>query len=142
MPSTAFYCVMRKEAREVVFKILYSELYSDYNEDLFIELCNEFRLNAADSDFAKRLLTCVHENKAQIDGVISSLAENYKLERVYYTDRCALSIGIAEMTYFDDIPNVVAIDEAINLCRIYSTKESTSFVNGIFAKYKTILENK
>ena len=132
---------MRKDAREVVFKVLYSELYTDFDRDLFLSLCNVQKLNAADADFAERLLSAIHDNKSFLDKTISSLAEKYKLERVYYTDRCALYIGLAEMTYFDDVPNVVAIDEAVNLCRLYSTKESTSFVNGIFAKYKTMIEN-
>ena len=132
---------MRKDAREVVFKVLYSELYNEFDEVLFAELCSEKNLKKEEISFAQKLLDAIHRNKEYIDGVISSLAENYKLERIYYTDRCALYIGVAEMTYFDDVPNVVAIDEAINLCRIYSEKDSTSFVNGIFAKYKTQIEN-
>ena len=133
---------MRKDAREVVFKILYSELYSDFDEVLFNDLCREFSLTEEEVAFALDLLKKVDDNKAELDGVISDLSHNYRLDRVYPTDRCALYIGLAEMTYSDGVPNIVAIDEALSLCRKYSTKESLSFVNGIFAKYKTNLENR
>ena len=132
---------MRKDAREVVYKILFSKLYVDYDEDLFIELCKEFSLNGDEVSFARALLKSIDDNKEALDKVISELANNYKLDRVYPTDRCALYIGLAEMTYSEDVPNVVAIDEAVSLCRKYSTKESLSFVNGILAKYKNNLEN-
>ena len=132
---------MRKDAREVVFKILYSELYTDFDAELFNELCGEFSLTEGEILYAKDLLKKISDNKSELDKIISELANNYDLDRVYPTDKCALYIGLAEMAYSEDVPNVVAIDEALSLCRKYSTKESLSFVNGIFAKYKTILEN-
>ena len=88
------------------------------------------------------LLKKIDDNIADLDGIITDLADNYKLDRVYPTDRCALYIGLAEMTFSKDVPAVVAIDEAVSLCRKYSTKESLSFVNGILAKYKNNLENR
>ena len=133
---------MRKDAREVVYKILFSKIYVDYDEDLFNTLCREFSLKEDEIVFARDLLKKIDDNIAELDGIISDLANNYKLDRVYPTDRCALYIGLAEMTYSKDVPTVVAIDEAISLCRKYSTKESLSFVNGILAKYKNNLENR
>lgn len=142
MLCTAFCADMRKDAREVVFKILFSKIYVEYDEDLFVSLCKEFSLKEDEVIFARDLLKKIDDNIGILDGIISDLADNYKLDRVYPTDRCALYIGIAEMTFSDDVPNVVAIDEALSLCRKYSTKESLSFVNGILAKYKNNLENR
>lgn len=132
---------MRKDAREVVFKILYSELYTDFDQELFGALCSDLKLTDGEKVFASELLKTIEDHKAELDELISRYAENYSLERIYPTDRCALYIGFAEMTYSKDVPLIVAIDEAMALCRNYSTKESTSFVNGIFAKYKVDLEN-
>lgn len=133
---------MRKDARQVVFKVLYSELFNENDEQLFSDLCVENGLSQADRDFAFKLLSCVRENKKEFENAIEQLAKNYKLERIYLTDKCALFIGMAEIKYFDDVPNIVAIDEALSLCRIYSTASSLGFVNGIFAEYKKIVENK
>lgn len=132
---------MRKDAREAVYKILYAESFvEECDEDFKKELFNEHALKPEDEAFALRLLSTIKENYDSLTTVISDLAVNYMLERVYITDKCALLIGLAEMKYFDDVPNIVAIDEALSLCKKYSTEKSLSFVNGIFAKYKTMIE--
>ena len=126
---------MRKNAREVVYKMLYSELYTTFNEELFMELTKEEKLTEGEVSFAKKLLEVVREHKAELDETIEELSNNYKLDRVYPTDKCALYIGLTEIKFFDDVPYIVAIDEALNLCKKYSTKESLNFVNGIFAEF-------
>lgn len=132
---------MRKDAREAVYKILYAYNFTnEFDADLQEEVFAESSLNGADREFALRLLDSIKENYDFLTKSISDLAVNYLLERVYPTDKCALLIGMCEMTYFDDVPNIVAIDEALNLCKKFSTENSLSFVNGIFAKYKTIIE--
>lgn len=133
---------MRKDAREAVYKIIYAYNFTDeFDSELMETLFSESNLNDQDRAFAVRLLDTVKENYSSLTDIISDLAVNYMLERVYPTDKCALLIGLAEMTYFDDVPNIVAIDEALALCKKYSTEKSLSFVNGIFAKYKTMIEN-
>ncbi len=132
---------MRRQAREVVYKTLYSELFNDEKSNLIDELIKEENLNESDTAFCKKLYETIDKNREEIDGIISELAKNYRLERIFSTDRCALYIGICEMKYFDDVPNIVAIDEALFLCRVYSTAESLAFVNGIFAEVKKRLEN-
>ena len=132
---------MRKDAREVVYKILYAQNFtSEFDNELFADLQQEFKLNETDKAFAKKLLDTIIKNYAELTEVISSLSLNYMLDRVYLTDKCALLIGLCEMTHFDDVPNIVAIDEALALCKKYSTEKSLSFVNGIFAKYKSMIE--
>ena len=126
---------MRKDAREVVFKVLYSELYSDYDPTLFKQLAIEANLTKEEVAFAENLLKNVHENKATLDGIIGELANNYDIGRVYSTDKCALYIGLSEIIYDDAIPYIVAIDEALSLCKKYSAEGSVNFVNGIFAEY-------
>ncbi len=126
---------MRKNAREVVYKMLYSELYTERNQELFMELIQEEKLSDDEKIFAEKLLDAVDEHKGELDLIIEELSNNYKLDRVYPTDKCALYIGLTEIKFFDDVPYIVAIDEAMNLCKKYSTKESLNFVNGIFAEF-------
>ena len=136
---------MRKDAREVAFKILYSKLYNDCDSSsLFDELSLEAKLTDKEKQYAQSLLSLIESNRTKIDSVIEQLAAkaNYRLDRVYATDKCALLLGVAEMTYMKDVPAIVAIDEAVNLCSKYSTKESASFVNGVFAEYKKRLDEK
>ncbi len=133
---------MRKDAREIVFKILYSHSFiGEIDGELFSALIDESRLSEQDKAFACRLVDTIKEHFDELTEIIGAHAVNYLVDRVYPTDKCALLIGLCEMTYFDDVPNIVAIDEALALCKKYSTEKSLAFVNGIFAKYKNSIEN-
>ena len=131
---------MRRDARDAVYKILYADLFNDNDEVFEKEMFGESKLSKEDQEFARALLTVIHEHKSEIEEVISSYAKGYKFERLYSTDKCALYIAVAELKYFADVPNVVAIDEALSLVRKYSTDESLNYVNGILASLKKDLE--
>lgn len=133
---------MRRDAREAAYKILYAENFNDETDDAFKrETFSEQKLSEADVKFAEALLKTVTDHKSEINDVISEFAKGYKIERLYSTDKCALTLAVAEIKYFDDIPPVVSIDEALYLVRKYSTDESLNFVNGVLASYKKSLEN-
>lgn len=133
---------MRRDAREAAYKILYAENFNDETDDAFKrETFSEQKLSEADVKFAEALLKTVTDHKSEINDAISEFAKGYKIERLYSTDKCALMLAVAEIKYFDDIPPVVSIDEALYLVRKYSTDESLNFVNGVLASYKKSLEN-
>lgn len=132
---------MRKDAREAVYKILYAYSFvGEFDAEFQDEIFNELNLNSDDREFALRLIETIKANYDKLTEIISNLAVNYLIERIYVTDKCALIIGLCEMTYFDDVPNIVAINESLSLCKKYSTEKSLAFVNGIFANYKTTIE--
>ena len=131
---------MRKNARECVFKILFSNLFnepSDLNFRKFIYA--EESLSKQDIVFAEELYEAIIKNADVINADISTLSKGYSFERIYTTDKCAMQIAICEMRYFTDVPKIVAISEAMELVRKYSTADSPNFVNGILAK--VIVEN-
>ena len=132
---------MRKNAREAVYKLLFSLQFNDKFDDNYkLFIYGEEKLSSEDIQFADNLLTAYFENEVEINEVISKLSNGYKLERIYSTDKCALQLAIAEMTYLSGIPHIVTISEAMELIRRYSTKDSPNFVNGILAEYKRQLE--
>ena len=131
---------MRRDARDAVYKILYADLFNDNDEFFEKEIFGESKLSKEDSEFARSILNVINEHKSEIEETISSYAKGYKFERLYSTDKCALYIAVAELKYFADVPNVVAIDEALSLVRKYSTDESLNYVNGILASLKKDLE--
>jgi transcription antitermination factor NusB len=67
----------------------------------------------------------------EIDAMIEAAATNYRLERIEPIDRCILRLAIHEMLHDDDIPPLVAIDEAIEVAKIYGTSNSSTFINGV-----------
>ena len=131
---------MRRDARDAVYKILYADLFNNNDEVFEKEMFGESKLSKEDLEFARSLLNVINEHKSEIEEIISSYAKGYKFERLYSTDKCALYIAVAELKYFADVPNVVAIDEALSLVRKYSTDESLNYVNGILASLKKDLE--
>ena len=134
---------MRRNAREAVYKLLFSNQFNDKFDDEFkLIIYSEENLSKEDVLFANELLDAFYKNEDEVNGIISSLANGYKLERIYSTDKCALQLAITEMTYLKDIPSIVSISEVMEIVRKFSTKDSPNFVNGILAEYKKQLEDK
>ncbi len=127
---------MRRDAREAVYKILYADLFYENDEEFEKETMEESSLSKDDEAFANALLSAIKEHKSELEEIIGKHARGYSFERIFSTDKCALYIAVAEIKYFDDIPTVVSIDEALSLVRKYSTEESLNFVNGILASVK------
>jgi N utilization substance protein B len=82
-------------------------------------------------EFTEGLIAGVKQHQAQIDGLISDAAENWRLDRMAAIDRNILRLGAYEMMFCQDVPARVAINEALELAKRYSTAQSSRFVNGI-----------
>jgi transcription antitermination protein NusB len=85
-------------------------------------------------EYAVELVEGVTEHRTRIDEIIASYAEGWTMERMPPVDRNVLRIGVYEMLWREDIPDVVAIDEAIELAKSLSTDDSPRFVNGVLAR--------
>ena len=86
---------------------------------------------APTNPYTETLVRGVVEHQARIDEVLSTYAQGWTLDRMPAVDRNVLRIGVYEMLYLDDVPDAVAVTEAMALVRDLSTDESPSFVNGI-----------
>ena len=124
---------MRRQAREAVFKFIFSKLFNSNDEGLFNVVIKD--LSDDDKKFATTLLSAVEKDMEKNLSAISNLAIGYKLDRLFNADKCALLIGIAELDNFKETPIPVVIDEAVSLSAKYSTEKSTDFVNGILSNY-------
>jgi N utilization substance protein B len=83
------------------------------------------------NEYTVALVRGVVEHQARIDELISRYAKDWSLERMPGVDRNVLRLGVLEVLYVDDVPDAVAVSEAMNLVRDLSTDESPAFVNGI-----------
>jgi N utilization substance protein B len=90
-------------------------------------------------EYTVDLVRGVTDHRSRIDELLSSYSEGWGLERMPAVDRNVLRIGVFEVLYVDDVPDAVAVTEAINLVRDLSTDESPSFVNGVLGN---IVRNK
>ncbi len=83
------------------------------------------------NDYTSLLIRGVAEHRARIDELLSSYSQGWSLERMPAVDRNVLRIGAFELLYADEIPDTVAVSEAMALVRQLSTDDSPVFVNGI-----------
>jgi len=81
--------------------------------------------------YTEVLVRGVVEHRSRIDELLSSYSERWSLERMPAVDRTALRIGAFELLFSDEVPQTVAVSEAVVLVRDLSTDESPAFVNGV-----------
>ena len=91
------------------------------------------------NDYTVELVRGVAAHRPEIDVLISTYAEGWTLERMPSVDRNVLRIAVFEIVYVDDVPDAVAVSEALGLVRNLSTDESPGFVNGVLG---SIVRNK
>jgi transcription antitermination factor NusB len=82
-------------------------------------------------DFARELVHGCREKQSEIDRQIEEVAKNWQLKRMAAIDRNILRLATYELLYREDIPPLVTINEAIDIAKKFSTKNSGPFVNGI-----------
>lgn len=84
--------------------------------------------------YARDIVDGVIDNRDAIDEQITTFAKDWSLARMPAVDRAVLRIGVWELVYNDEVPPAVAIDEAVELAKEFSTDDSGAFVHGILAK--------
>ena len=90
--------------------------------------------------FANELFRGTVSAAAEIDPLIVSHAENWRIERMPAVDRNILRLGIYEMTHCRETPPVVVINEALEIARRFSGEESVLFINGVLDSIRKALE--
>jgi transcription antitermination factor NusB len=125
----------RTRARELALQFLYQldlrgeSLYAEAREFIVAE-----ERDAETTRFALRLVQGTHENRAAIDAMVQSVAQNWNISRMAVVDRNVLRLATYELVHCPDVPPKVAINEAIELGKRYSTQNSGAFINGILDK--------
>ena len=83
------------------------------------------------SKYAYKLITSTLERCDEVDEYISAKLKNWDLKRIALIDKLILRLSITEMFFFEEVPPKVSIVEGVEIAKIFSTKDSSSFVNGI-----------
>jgi len=84
--------------------------------------------------YAREIVDGVIDNREEIDEQITTFAKDWSLARMPAVDRALLRIGVWELLYNDEVPAAVAIDEAVELAKEFSTDDSGAFVHGVLAR--------
>ena len=127
----------RKRSREIAMELLFSMEISknSYEETIecFVE-DYEMDLKTIDLEYIKEVMKSVVDHKEEIDEIIKNSLINWTIDRVSKVNLTIVRLAISEMLYINDVREVVAINEAIELTKKYSDDKSVSFVNGALDK--------
>jgi N utilization substance protein B len=119
----------RKRALDVLFE-------AELRGEPVLEILSE---RAAEQEpplpaYASELVTGVQAHRARIDELLADHSHGWSLDRMPAVDRNILRIGAYELLWEDQVPDAVAINEAVQLARDLSTEGSPAFVNGLLAR--------
>lgn len=135
--------ISRRKAREFAMQLLYAV---EVGKEPFLEAQAAL---AAESDapdveardYGTRLARKTLESQGQIDALIATASANWDLERIAILDKIIIRMASAELMHFPDVPLKVAINEAVDMAKKFSTGESSRFVNGVLDSIAKELSN-
>lgn len=125
----------RRQERIYAFKVLYGLCFKDWPvsltelEEVFLQFPDKNQDRG--KGFAWELVKGVWENQAELDEALNSFSDNWRVDRMGKVEVTLLRIALFELRYRDDIPPKVALNEAVELSKLFGDDKSRSFVNGI-----------
>ena len=108
--------------------LIYKEFMHHFQYD-FSEYYGD--LSSAQLNFSEKLYTSSIENRNYIDSIIKERLKNWDISRLAIIDKLILRMSAAEMLFIDEVPPKVSIVEGVEIAKVFSTKDSSNFVNGI-----------
>lgn len=128
----------RREQREQIFKLVFQLEFNEHSEmpeqmKLFLE--QEDIHAEKDYTYISEKFSKVQEKLSEIDEMINAIATGWKTDRMGKVDLAIIRLAVYEIKYDDKVPTSVAINEAVELAKKFGQDESSSFVNGVLAKF-------
>ena len=121
----------RREAREQAFIVLFEKIFdNEATISEIVETAKDAELIKTNS-FAENILNAVEENFSVIDEIIEKNTQDWTIARLPKVSLAILRLAIAEIKYIDEVPDGVAVNEAVELAKKYGTSDDASFINGI-----------
>jgi N utilization substance protein B len=125
----------RKASRELAMKLLYQyEFRTEDKQEQLSDILGLEDLNENDRGYIQNIVQGVSKEIGVIDNIIENNAKGWKISRMSKVDIAILRLAIYEITFRDDIPCSVTINEAVEMAKKFSSKESGAFINGMLGK--------
>lgn len=128
----------RRELRKTIFTMLFrAEFHTkeEMEEQLRLLEAETEGLNSGDFAYIKQKTFDILEHLPEIDAEINEKAKGWKTNRMGKVDLSLIRLAVYEIKYEEEIPEKVAINEAVELAKKYGTDDSSSFINGVLAKF-------
>ena len=131
----------RRKAREVALQALYQvDFHGGDTREQLARFWEDQHLPAEMLDFARLLVEGVAERREELDQLIDSHSDHWRIHRMSRVDRNVLRIAVFEFMATPDVPVKVCIDEAIEIGKKFGSTESGAFINGILDHIRKTLK--
>ncbi len=128
---------VRRRGRERALQFLFSLDFTEYSvEEKLEEFWNINPARPGARQYAEKLIHGVANHREEIDEEIGSALDRWTPDRIGYIERAALRIAVFEMRHITDVPDPVAINEAIEVVKIFGNDDATKFINGVLDRLK------
>ena len=127
----------RREIRKHIFLMLFRKDFheaSELNEQMELYISELDKPSPQESAYLMTRFNSVVGKLDEIDAILSEAASGWKLNRMGKVDLTILRLAVFEMRFDEDIPVKVAINEAVEVAKIFGGDESPGFINGVLAK--------
>lgn len=140
----------RNTAREIATHLAYELSFTELSvkdfldtrlsEESFAALAEEYELyettpNTKQDQYIRRLVSGVADHAAELDTYIEKYAKGWRFERISLVASAIMRVAMFEILYMPDVPNGVAINEAVEIAKKYETPEVARFMNGILGSF-------
>ena len=130
----------RRELREQIFKLLFRIEFNSKEEmpeqtRFFFEEEEENQANVSDTAYITEKLNKILDKLSEIDRILNEKVQGWNTDRMGKVDLTILRLAVYEILYDEEIPTGVAINEAVELAKKFGQDSSSSFVNGVLAKF-------
>src|SRR5262249_22194922 len=119
----------RREARERALSLEYERETRNIGIDELLDA-----LSVRPDSYAEQLARGVEQHRDEVDALLAAHSAHWTIDRMPAIDRAVLRLATYELLYEPDVAGAVVINEAVDLAKQYSTKDSGRFVNGLLAK--------
>ena len=128
----------RKSARETAFKTIFEIPFHTQNEpveiiNFTVEYAKDDISSSSDTKYFKEVTTKCYDNLEEIDNKISTNLKSWSMDRISKVNLAILRLAVCEISYIEDIPYQVSINEAVELAKKYGDDDSPAFINGVLA---------
>ncbi|MBE5944911.1 MAG: transcription antitermination factor NusB [Lachnospiraceae bacterium] len=127
----------RRALRENIFRILFRVEFNtieEMKEQIDFSVCDIQDISDDDRDYIIDKTNNIISLIDEIDDIIKGVSEGWRLERIGKAELAILRLAVYEMKYDADVPFKVAINEAVELSKIYCNEDAKGFINGVLAK--------
>lgn len=124
----------RSEVREAVFFLTFEKLFSDETPDAIIDTAyevDEFEMN----EDVEKFFIAVDSKATESDEIIAKYSEKRQLSRIPKVSVAVMRIAIYEMLYDENVPDNVAISEAVNISKKFAYEPDVQFINGLLGAF-------